>query len=150
MSDKDGCSKSCSKPPGHHVLEGDEAHMCNVAVHRCGEECTLDGCGNRCIEPFSTAHERHVCRVLACPHDCPMPGCNNKCSETNNHFHAIDAAASGQNQTHMCGDSHRCAEKCDNPGVCELISHRVVREEVYETKFGQKIRYEEVSCYYIL
>eukprot|EP00741_Cyanophora_paradoxa_P015292 tig00000194_g14761.t1 len=128
------CNRVCVGRPGH-----DGPHVCNAAKHLCGSACSLPGCTHPCVMPFEVPHQRHQCHESKCPHRCPMPGCNNVCA-SDDHFHGADSA---RNVVHLCSQAHPCADLCQHPGVCEIMSQLVRERRTFRGTRGDF----EYDCY---
>ena len=121
LSDRGNCSGRCVLKPGHSA---DEPHMCGTTRHHCGKECSLPGCPNTCVLPHDLMHDRCECHVIVCPNKCSFPKCSFMCSEQD-HFHS-----NGEDSC-MCSHPHQCPHDCDAPGICEIYSELVMKQEKF-------------------
>ena len=144
LFEKDNCNHYCSKKIGHERDPADAEHRCNAIQHLCGKKCALPDCHNKCISPHELTHERCACRDTACPQKCCIPTCNNKCSEVHNHFHDIPAE-DGVEVKHFCGMEHACTEDCENEGICEIVSERIIEKKQFRTSVGDEFEYQSVT-----
>ncbi|CAH1767672.1 9095_t:CDS:2 [Entrophospora sp. SA101] len=133
FSDKRNCQKVCSKDIGHK----DDEHMCQSKRHYCGEPCSLITstnkgdkgdyeCPNKCIMPCELEHDQHRCENETCPIECPISDCQKRC-QSNNHFHAYTELA----VNHFCGNEHQCFKKCQEPGICKILTEPKKEEATY-------------------
>ncbi|KAH9289251.1 hypothetical protein KI387_033368 [Taxus chinensis] len=123
-------------------LEGDALlgkHKCNSPQHNCKMSCSLETCNNPCAIAVELDHERHQCHEIYCPRACII----NDCSRTwgvKDHFHGLD----DPNAEHLCGSEHACPEKCQEPGICEILTELLRQTRFFEGKRGC-FQYEHVS-----
>ncbi|CAG8512311.1 7486_t:CDS:10, partial [Scutellospora calospora] len=137
---KKNCQRGlCAKENGHEKTKGNEAHKCNSTIHYCGEPCSLNAitikgkyeCKNECMIPCEIEHDIHKCQKDVCPIECPIKNCQRQC-DNKDHFHAFE-----ENVIHFCGEEHDCQEKCEEDGICKIITEptAIVQEETeYENK----------------
>ncbi|KAL0206555.1 hypothetical protein P9112_001862 [Eukaryota sp. TZLM1-RC] len=128
-----GCAGSCTQQKNH---KGDCRCSIPFESHLCGQECSLDGCSDRCQEPHHVPHDRHFCGTQGCPEKCPL--CQSMCASVD-HFH------SQTGELHLCGHEHNCPQQCTKRGNCEVLTHLRLQEEVYVTSAGDQITYHLLS-----
>ncbi|GLJ34388.1 hypothetical protein SUGI_0691360 [Cryptomeria japonica] len=129
------CNKLCSLEPEHHGNQ----HKCNSPQHKCKMPCSLQSCNNPCAVAVELDHEQHQCHETYCPSPCVMNGCSRTCG-VKDHFHGMN----DPNVEHLCGSEHACAEKCEEPGICEILTELVRQTRVFEGQRGC-FQYEHVS-----
>ncbi|RIB16915.1 hypothetical protein C2G38_2188736 [Gigaspora rosea] len=150
---KKNCQKGlCAKDIGHENTKGNEIHKCDSLMHYCGEQCSLNAitpkgkyeCQNECIMPCEVEHDIHKCQKDVCPIECPMKNCQRRC-DNKNHFHALE-----KNVTHFCGEEHDCQEKCEEDGICRIVTEptAIIQEEAeYVNKFGSSMFTKYLQTY---
>ncbi|KAG9305010.1 hypothetical protein G9A89_007413 [Geosiphon pyriformis] len=138
---KRNCQSRCTKDIGHESNNGNEIHLCEATRHYCGSPCSLKAetqkgeyeCHNTCIIPCEEVHSVHKCENEVCPIECPISNCHRRC-ESKEHFHDLEGSID-----HFCGGEHQCVEKCEENGICKIITEptAIVKEEAeYVNKFG--------------
>ena len=111
-----GCNKECVR-----VYEHEGLCKCNVndEFHFCIKKCEL--CENtECGHVYN--HEKKELNIKCC-----------KCKDQ-------ICSLTGQNH-HICGGQHNCKEKCQAKGYCQIISYVQVEEKVYQSIYGEDIKY---------
>ncbi|CAG8604979.1 11749_t:CDS:2, partial [Dentiscutata heterogama] len=133
-AEKKNCQRGlCAKENGHENTKGNEAHKCNSTIHYCGEPCSLNAitdkgkyeCKNECMIPCEIEHDVHKCQKDVCPIECPIKNCQRQC-DNKNHFHAFE-----ENAIHFCGEEHDCQEKCEEDGICKIVTEPTSIEAEY-------------------
>ncbi|KIM26074.1 hypothetical protein M408DRAFT_199760 [Serendipita vermifera MAFF 305830] len=129
LEGRGNCSGNCMKPINH--LDGE--HVCDARKHTCGQICALaslhldelgtGACRGKCDIDHNQPHEQHQCERSGCPLQCAL--CGRMCGSLD-HLHGLQHGS-----VHLCGDEHRCDQKCEMPGVCEVKSQPLSVEETY-------------------
>ncbi|CAG8584575.1 25121_t:CDS:10, partial [Gigaspora margarita] len=134
---KKNCQKAlCAKEHGHENTKGNETHKCNSTIHYCGEPCSLNAkktngkyvCKNECVIPCEIEHDVHKCQKDVCPFECPIKNCQRQCDKKD-HFHAFE-----ENAIHFCGEEHDCQKKCEEDGICKILTEPTAIEDEYENR----------------
>ena len=155
----ESCKKFCNLKYGH---KGN--CLCeNPKFHKCNKNCILsdaNGCNKECIEVYghpgkhfcSTSPQNHICKFncILCENDVG-------CGHVYNHEKRNNLKCSGckgkicklSGKKHLCGSYHKCKEKCENDGFCDIISYVKSEEQIdkkFKTKSGDTIDYKLIRC----
>ncbi|KAH9289231.1 hypothetical protein KI387_033348 [Taxus chinensis] len=129
------CNNFCSLGPEHLGQQ----HKCNSPQHKCQMSCSLETCNNPCAMAVELDHEQHQCHEIYCPRACIINDCSRTCG-VKDHFHGLDDTKA----EHLCGSEHACTEKCQEPGICEILTELLRQTRVFEGQRGC-FPYEHVS-----
>uniref|UniRef100_A0A7S4GLK9 VWFA domain-containing protein n=1 Tax=Oxyrrhis marina TaxID=2969 RepID=A0A7S4GLK9_OXYMA len=122
------CRSVCTKEPGH---SGDE-HHCGTEVHYCANKCSLPACKQLCNELAGTPHDVCACKENHCTLKCSFKNCTHPCAN-DDHFHSMYPDDEGC----LCKNAHRCEEKCERHGWCDLVAEQVMGKKTFKGKYNE-------------